>query len=263
MSQAISFRLPCVSAKPSRLMIRGCREFPSCIPSNNVQYITELFRSLIVFSSMGFPYIPFFLSLSCIYADIILPVTTTSVNFTSPAIATGVSSVTLIPFDVDFISLPDYQTESAYDRYSNSIWTTKVAVYDDTENFDSVISLSWPAGKGPGAPPVANKTWSACVIAMPDLFTKLNITSQGNGTCFDVVDSDCLYHLMTTALSYWDSSIDGQTNLTDSVLTQACKSAAGLPLISQCFGRSTGSQSSISGRTDPIPCMRWMSRLTT
>ncbi|KAI9740058.1 MAG: hypothetical protein M1818_004809 [Claussenomyces sp. TS43310] len=183
-----------------------------------------------------------YLALSFAHAQSIFPITATSVSLTLTPIATGTAVVTLVPFDVDFTSLPDYQTNnSVFVDNLNSAWTSEVTVYDDTQNFLSFLSLSWPDGEGPGAPAVGHddETWSACLIAFPDLFSQLNITNAGNGTCYDVMPSECLYYILTNILSLWDMSIGGHTNVTDAALAQACQVASSNILQStQCFGQS-------------------------
>ena len=183
---------------------------------------------------------PLFCSLALSYAQTIFPLTTSSVSFTLKPIATGTSTAKLVPFDIDFTSIPGYQTDSnVFLEASNSTWTSEVQVFDDGSTYTSFLSVSWPKGEGPGAVATGNNIWSACLITLPHLFDQLGITDPGNGSCFDVAASVCLYKILSTVISLWDMSIGGQTNVSESALANAC-SVASSNIIekSECFGSS-------------------------
>lgn len=181
--------------------------------------------------------------LAAVQGQEIIPLTQT-VQFTSAAIATGASTATLVPFNVDLTAQPDYHNYDVVQKYSTSVWESRVAVYDDydSESFLSFLSLLWPNGEGPGAGPVnVNKTWNGCIVAIPDLFDRVGATSRGDGSCFDVVDNGCLYNIMADASTLWETALRQETSLTRDTLARACRSVNDLLLVSSCFKSSTES----------------------
>jgi hypothetical protein len=192
--------------------------------------------------------------LAAVQAQQILPVTQT-VKFPSAATATGVSSATLVPFNVDFTNQPDYRNCNVVQEYSTSVWESRVAIYDDSESFSSFLSLLWPIGQGPGARPVAaNKTWNGCIIAIPELFDRVGATGHGNGSCFDVVDNDCLYNIMSYAAASWETALGQESSLTPAALARACSSIDSLPLTPGCFAKSSQDVSSVKGKRILLCC---------
>lgn len=83
--------------------------------------------------------------LATVNAQMILPVTET-VEFTAAAMATGVSLATMVPFNVDITAEPDYRNYEVVEKYSTSVWESKVAVYNDSGSVDTFVSLHWPRG---------------------------------------------------------------------------------------------------------------------
>lgn len=153
-----------------------------------------------------------------------------------PVLMTGKASASLIPFNLDFTKIPDYKNFDVALKYSTSIWQSVVSLYDGPSGFASFLSLLWPSGQGPGAPPVnSDKEWNACVVAIPDLFDRLQVKARTNGSCFDVVNQACLYNLIRDAATIWKSSLIGETTLSKDAYTRACKSVDKLLLIPNCF----------------------------
>lgn len=182
-----------------------------------------------------------------VQAQDIIPVTQT-VQFTAAAVATGSSFATLVPFNVDYTAQLDYRNSSVLDKYSTSVWQSRVDIYDDSESFNSFVSLQWPNGQGPSPAPVGiSKDWRACVVAIPDLFDRLGVTNSGNGSCFDVINDYCLYNMMISASAIWESTIRQTTSLNDTVAAKACSNINSLPLAPGCFGKSSQETGEIRG----------------
>ena len=97
------------------------------------------------------------------YSQVIFPVTT-PVSFTLEPIATGASVVTMVPFDLDYTSLSGYESNTSV-LYAalNSKWTSEVVVFDDSENFDSFLSLS--RGRTEKAP--VQHLWGETTLGVP------------------------------------------------------------------------------------------------
>lgn len=181
------------------------------------------------------PTLSLWLAAVSVHGQEIIPVTQT-VQYPSAAIATGTGSATLVPFNVDLTAQPNYTDYNVFQRYSTSVWESKVAVIDDSSSFNSFVSLRWPRGEGPGARPVApGKEWNGCVIALPQLFELAQPTSSGNGSCIDVLNGDCVATLTSNAMSMWEVSIRQESSLTPAAYARACQSIDNLLLVPTCL----------------------------
>lgn len=153
-------------------------------------------------------------------------------------VATGVVTNKYIPFDLDFLSLPDHQSVAAFAKASTSDWQTSVSVYEEDGQIDTLVDVSWPVGQGPDAKPLTSgDAWSACVIALPQLFTTLGINGPGNGSCFDVVESRCLSSVISEALNRYGAGLASQDYPSVADQRDACRIASELHLGGVCFGK--------------------------
>lgn len=180
---------------------------------------------------------------------------TSSVEFSSPATATGVASATLVPFNVDFTAQPDFRTLEVLERSLTSTWESRVSIYDVEDKFVTFVSLQWPRGEGPGAPPIGdNKQWTACVIAMPDLFTRMGVQTPGNGSCFDVAQPECLKHIESYVARTWDVLIREERPFSVASAARVCGEFESIPFPPSCFGELFQNESEIIGTQTKIPC---------
>ncbi|KAJ3499821.1 hypothetical protein NLG97_g7 [Lecanicillium saksenae] len=174
---------------------------------------------------------------------------TKPVNFPPHPIASGSAHASLVPFNVDFTSLPGYQNQTVLDKLATSVWESQVNIYDDGKNFLSLVSLSWPQGEGPGAAAAhATKLWNACAIVLPGVLNSSVSSAPGNGSCFDIFPTDCLHELMSVTLISFASRLFGAANVTQSLLKEACSRASQIPSTSKCFKQPSAENSVTEGK---------------
>ncbi|KAJ3493592.1 hypothetical protein NLG97_g4635 [Lecanicillium saksenae] len=156
------------------------------------------------------------------------------------ALANGIANINMIPFDIDFLSISDHSAQSTIAKYSTSKWEIGVAVYEDNEQFDTFVDVSWPVGEGPGAKTLVNgDPWNACAIVLPGLLEILNVAGPGNGSCVDVIGKPCFESLVSLAWARYSNALGSVRNPTEETLEKACRFASQLPLVSECLGKQT------------------------
>ncbi|KAJ6781228.1 hypothetical protein PWT90_05091 [Aphanocladium album] len=166
-------------------------------------------------------------------SELILPVTS-AVEFSTTATATGTASATLVPFNLDITANDDF--EENIEKSLTSVWESKVSVYDDGDQFVSFVSMQWPSGEGPGAPPVGDKKqWNTCVIAIPDLFDQLGLKGPENGSWVDTIESACWDTLGYIVFSSWKPLAHSSRPFTTASAAYACEQWKSLPLSPLCF----------------------------
>ncbi len=186
----------------------------------------------------------------------ILPVTGT-VEFSTTATATGTASATLVPFNLDLTGQPDFRNPGVLQKSLTSTWESRVSIYDDVDKFVSFVSLQWPRGEGPGAPPISDgKPWGACVIAIPDLFSQLGLKNPGNGSCVDVLNPDCLANMEDYVARTWDALIRVERPFSVASAARVCGGFETLPLAPVCFGDLAQNGSEIKGTRLQAKCRK-------
>lgn len=153
-----------------------------------------------------------------------------------------------MPFNVNFLSVADHDDPAVAEAYRTSVWETTVAVYDDVDNVNSYVSMSWRNGQGPGTGSVDRvKPWSACVLAVPDLLSRIPVTGKGNGSCIDVADSYCLYGLESMAQAAFEVALGQVDDFNGDDVAQACLSIHELPISPGCWKDKSDTASTIKG----------------
>lgn len=159
------------------------------------------------------------------------PVTET-VKSTSTPIASGGSSATLIPFNVDVVGPPDHRMDESIGNFYTSVWESKVSVHETSDSIQSFVSLKWPDGQGPGAAPIsANKTWNACVLAMPDLREIVGAPGPGDGSCYDLVYPACLESMASLVSRTFLAYLGSSKPITPESVAYACKSVVDITML--------------------------------
>lgn len=163
-------------------------------------------------------------------------------HFKTAPLAVGRVSQSLIPFSLDFLSVPNRTDPDVIEKHRTSIWESSVYVYDNDNFVESYASLAWPGGQGPRADGSrrSSKPWNACVVAVPGLFDRLVVKGQGDGTCFDVAEDYCVSAVMSYARTMLQISLNSVDNVDDSdEIEQACRAIRELPISPDCFREKT------------------------
>lgn len=157
-------------------------------------------------------------------------------QFQTDPIAVGSAIESFVPFHVNFLAAADHDDPAVVDKCRTSPWDTKVAVYDNVQNANSYLSISWRSGEGPGAiSGDPSMPWSACVLTMPELFEHVTVTGQGNGSCIDVANATCLYGLESMAQAAFAAALGQVESFTPDQVAEACLSIQELRISSDCF----------------------------
>lgn len=128
-----------------------------------------------------------------------------------------------------------------------STWNTTLTVVNAGSSFQSLLSLSWPPADGPGANTTAG--WGICAVAMPGLFSLLNITTPTNRTCDEILADACWKSLLVTLGGDFEAALtnrDGSDTALAGNTTAVCEQLAKVDVPPFCFrgheeeeGRST------------------------
>lgn len=174
---------------------------------------------------------------------------TETAHFTSAPLSVGSVNQLLIPFNVDYLSVPNYTDPAVLDKYCTSAWDTSVAVYDNGVDADTYLSMSWRQGQGPGASAMRgrDRSWSACVVAIPGLLDRVTVTGKGNGSCFDVAPPGCLYGLQYMAQVAFAGALGQVDDPGSDYMIKACEGIHRLPISPGCWANKTDKSSNITG----------------
>lgn len=164
-------------------------------------------------------------------------------HFKTAPLAAGRTSQLLIPFSLDFLSVPNRTDPDVVERHRTSTWESSVFVYDNDGFVESYASLAWPGGQGPradGAGAAAELPWSACVVAVPGLLDRLvGEGGLGNGTCVDVAQAECVSGIISYAQMMLQSSLNSARDGDSDAAERACRAIREVPLAPDCFRDKT------------------------